>query len=107
MVYINLQTLDAVNSKRKDGSDGRNTTEELTESLHEHMNCECFIEYYSLTLIYPAFSVNDNALNHGLDTGVMILPQPIRYVADESSEWAGLDYKLKVHKLSSVSMNLT
>jgi hypothetical protein len=46
-------------------------------------------------------------LSYGKDTGIKILPQSVRYVEDESLEWAELDYKLKVHKFSSVSVNLT
>ena len=104
-----MQTLDTVDLKKTNIVDGRDTTEEMTESgsLHGLMNCEGFIEYYSLSLIYPAYSVNDNVLNYGKDTGVKILPQSVRYVEDESSEWAELDYKLKVHQFRSVSVNLT
>ena len=106
LMYIHLQTLDTVNQNKKDIVDGRDPTEEMTASgsLHGLMNCEGFIEYYSLLLIYPAYSVNDNVLNCCKDTGVKIIPQCVRYVEDASSEWAELDYKLKVHSIRSVQV---
>ena len=48
-MYIQLQTLDTVDWKKKNTGDGRDTTEEMTEngSLHGPMNCKGFVEYYS------------------------------------------------------------
>ena len=80
-MYIHLQTLDTVNQNKKDIVDGRDTTEEMTESgsLNGLMKCDLL---YNI-IFYPAYSVNDNVLNYGKDTGVKILPRSVRYVEDE------------------------
>ena len=62
-------------------------------SLNSLTNCTGFVDDYSL------YAVNDSVLNCVIENGGEILPQSTRYVEDESSEWAELDYKLKVHEL--------
>ena len=59
----------------KDIADSQDTTEEMTEigSLNGLMKCDFL---YNI-IFYPAYSVNDNVLNYGKDTGVKILPQSV------------------------------